>query len=222
MLGVWQPVRRDSVAMRGYGMASVSWGRAGGIALIAAAVALGAACAQLAAARPVSTAISVSAAAVVRAESPAASTAPTRVIPRCTVGQLRVRADRYEAGLGHVDDYVGLWNAGSTCKLAGWAWVAAVKASGARIFPARLLNGWGWGGNPTLTAPPPVVIAHGREGSVVIAGFNFRANGSPCAAPFKKLQITPPGARRVTIALPYLPDCGPLSVSPVVPRSEVS
>jgi Protein of unknown function (DUF4232) len=202
-------------------MASVNWASPGGIALIVAAVALGAACAQPAAARPVSTAISASAAAVARAESPAALAVPARVIPRCTAGQLRVRADGYQVGLGHVDDYVGLWNAGSTCKLAGWARVAAIKASGARSFPARLLNGWGWGGHPTLTAPPTVVIARGRKGYVVIAGFNFRADGSPCAAPFKKLQITPPGARLVTIALPYLPDCGPLSVSPVVPPSEV-
>ena len=202
-------------------MASVNWGRPGGIALIVAAVALGAACAQPAAARPVSTAVPVSAAAVARAESPAALAAPARVIPRCTAGQLRVRADGYAVGLGHVADFVGLWNAGSTCTLAGWARVAAVKARGARSFPARLLNGWGWGGNPPLKAPPAVVIARGKEGIVVIAGSNFRADGSPCAAPFKKLQITPPSARLVTIALPYLPDCGPLSVSPVVPRSEV-
>lgn len=125
-------------------------------------------------------------------------------------------------GTGHVADVIGLWNAGPACKLAGWAWVAAVKASGARSFPSRELNGWGWGGHPTLASPPTVVITHGREGNVVIAGFNFRGNGSPCAAPFKKLQITPPGTRLVTIALPYLPDCGPLSVSPVVPPAEVA
>ena len=85
-------------------MASVTWGRPGGIALIVGAVALGAACAPAAAARPVTIAISASAAAVVRAQAPAAAV-PARVIPRCTAGQLRVRADGYAVGLGHVDDW---------------------------------------------------------------------------------------------------------------------
>jgi eukaryotic-like serine/threonine-protein kinase len=155
------------------------------------------------------------------AASPSVPGSTAQDILTCTADQLQVRADSYFVGTGHVDDIVGLWNTGPTCKLTGWASVGAVKASGARSFPAQELNGWGWGGNPTLTAPPTVVIAHGREGNVVIHGLNFRANGSPCAAPFKTLQVTPPGARLVTIALPYLPDCGPLSVSPVVPPTEV-
>jgi len=203
-------------------MASVTWGRLGSFMLVACAVAVEAVAGPAAVARPVSTSAVVSATAAVRAQSPAALTAAARVIPRCTAGQLRVRADRYMVGTGHVADVIGLWNVGKVCKLAGWAWVAVVKASGARSFPSRVLNGWGWGGHPTLASPPTVVITHGREGNVVIAGFNFRANGSPCAAPFRKLQITPPGTRLVTIALPYLPDCGPLSVSPVAPPAEVA
>jgi len=101
-------------------MASVTWGRLGGFALVACAVAVGAVSGPAAGARPVSTSTSVSAEAAVRAQSPAALTAATRLIPRCTGGQLRVRADGYAVGTGHVVDIIGLWNAGPVCKLAGW------------------------------------------------------------------------------------------------------
>src|SRR4051812_37158465 len=98
-------------AWGGVGMASVTWGRLGSFMLVACAVAVEAVAGPAAVARPVSTSAVVSATAAVRAQSPAALTAAARVIPRCTAGQLRVRADRYMVGTGHVADVIGLWNA---------------------------------------------------------------------------------------------------------------
>jgi len=107
----------------------------------------------------------------VRAQSPAALTAATRLIPRCTGGQLRVRADGYAVGTGHVVDIIGLWERGPGVQARRVGVGGHRQVKRARSFPSRVLNGWGWGGHPTLASPPTVVITHGREGNVVIAGF---------------------------------------------------
>jgi Domain of unknown function (DUF4232) len=203
--------------------------RAAGRALVAAAaIASLAACGTSSAVGTAASSQSVSANPSAASPSPSATSSPSSAatsVARCRTAELQVTLTRSGAAAGVVGGYIGFRNTtAAPCRLSGWPTLIAVMTTGPRATAKHLLTTMF---GPTITAPQPVTL---DPGGLAEAVFTASENAGPCASgslpTYRTLLVAPPGdVRSVTISAwlgavdTYLPACGGLSVSPVVPSS---
>lgn len=160
------------------------------------------------------------------ASSPVPSSGSDAGTPVCRTPRLRITLARSAAAGPIVGGYIGFINeSGTACHLTGWPALVALTAAGTSATASHVrTTGFG----PNITAVPVVVL---EPGTLAEAAFAGNEVSGPCAGssfppPYRRLRVTPPGGTgNVVISawLPdlgtYLPACGGIEVSPVVPSS---
>jgi hypothetical protein len=84
-----------------------------------------------------------------------------------------------------------------------------------------------FGPRPNIAGIPVVALRHGEQADAVFTGSDVAGPGTTtCPPSYRHLRVTPPGSSRSVLLsawLPYLdaylPACGPIEVSMVVPAS---
>ncbi len=112
------------------------------------------------------------------------------------------------------------------CRLSGWPRLVALTASGSAV-PARHVVTTVFG--PDIQTAPQVTLApHALAEAVFAGGESGGSCGSGTLPTYRSLRVTPPGNTRSTTVSAwlgavgtYLPACGPVSVSPVVPSASL-
>lgn len=112
------------------------------------------------------------------------------------------------------------------CKLAGWPAVIAVDATGSTGAMHLLTTEFG----PTgIQLPPIVTLEPGRAAAAVLVGSDvYGSCGTGKPQTYRQLRVSPPGNSRgvdLSAWFPslgrYMPKCGPLHVTPVVPEASI-
>jgi Protein of unknown function (DUF4232) len=154
-----------------------------------------------------------------------ASPAATSHLRNCAASQLTVRVVRWALGTTHTGGYIAFVNHGrASCRLRGWPTLVAETAAGATTVARRVRSTW-YG--PYVRGVPVVTLRHGQAAEAAFSGSDRPpAGAATCPEAFRYLRVTPPGASRsprVSAWFPplgrYLPRCGPILVSMVVPPS---
>ncbi len=123
--------------------------------------------------------------------------------------------------------YIGFKNLASTpCQLYGYPTLAGVTAAGNTVTATQLLTSMF---GPNLPAPPLVTLDPGALAEAVFTGNEVAGSCASGPLPtFQALRVTPPAntqSAAISAWLPavgtYLPDCGEITVSPVVPSADL-
>jgi hypothetical protein len=161
------------------------------------------------------------------ATSASATSAPPARVSACRTSQLEITLTRSGAAGPIVGGYIGFRNlAGAPCRLSGWPALVGVTATGAKLKANRLLTTMF---GPDIKAPPQVTLNHGALAETVFTGNEVRGSCASGPLPtFRTLRVTPPGnVQSATISAwlapadTYLPDCGEITISPVVPSADL-
>jgi hypothetical protein len=149
----------------------------------------------------------------------------TTLIHDCSAFQLDVHIARWALGTTHTGGYIAFTNRSrSSCRLTGWPTLVAETAAGATTVARDVRSTW-YG--PYVKSVPVLTLRHGQTAEAAFSGSDRPRNrAGTCPAPFWHLRVTPPGTSRSVVLSAwfrplgrYLPSCGPLEVSMVVPRS---
>jgi hypothetical protein len=153
----------------------------------------------------------------------------------CQTTQLSIRMVRSGAGLGAASGVLAFTNRSSArCELQSWPTLLMVTAAGqvsrakdaaGLSFPTNFL------GTPTVAIRPggkAYAVFQGADGPETIEEPDGKQRTTPCGSPFHVLKITPPG-NTVSISISawiaylgaYLPACGTIAVSPMMPASSL-
>jgi hypothetical protein len=162
----------------------------------------------------------------VRATSAAAITQMARGTHRCHAAQLRIRTFHSFAGLGHSGAYIAFRNQSRiACELTGWPKLLAITAAGhgseAVDYPA-----YSFEVTRTGIGVPVVKLSPGMR-----ADAEFKAQdgaATKCPPSYRLLRVTPPGNTKSVVRSAwvryldaYLPACGGVALSPVLPASDL-
>jgi hypothetical protein len=162
----------------------------------------------------------------VRATNAAAITQMPRRTHACHTSQLRITTVHSFAGLGHSGAYIAFTNRSRiSCAVTGWpkllAITAARHASEAVDYPA-----YSFEVTRTGIGVPVVKLAPGMR-----ADAEFKAQdgaATKCPPSYRWLRITPPGNTKSVVRSAwvrylgaYLPACGGVALSPVLPASDL-
>jgi hypothetical protein len=157
---------------------------------------------------------------------PRPPTLPARVI--CRIPNLKISLVHTGAAAGTVTGDLLFTNQSDVpCKLAGWPTVIGVDSTQSAAAKHLLTTEFG----PTgIRIPPVVTLNQGAAAAAVLVGsdvYGSCSNGHPQT--YRQLRVTPPGnSGSVSLSAwfpflgRYLPKCGPLSVTPVVPEASVT
>jgi hypothetical protein len=159
--------------------------------------------------------------------TPAPKSAPAAQYSACRTSQLRITLTSSGAATAIVGGYIGFKNlASAPCQLDGYPTLVGVTAAGDTVTATQLLTSMF---GPNLPDPPQVTLGPGALAEAVFTGNEVAGSCASGPLPtFQTLRVTPPGnTQSATISawLPavgtYLPDCGEITVSPVVPSADL-
>jgi uncharacterized protein DUF4232 len=157
------------------------------------------------------------------ARPPAAGSA---VAHSCSTRQLKITTIHSFAGLGHSGAYIAFTNESRrTCALRGWPKLVAITAAGrtseAVDYPASSFEVTGTG-----IGVPVVRLNPGQRADAEFKAVDGAVNR--CPPSYRWLHVTPPDNNksvRITAWVrylgAYLPSCGGVAVSPVLPRLDL-
>lgn len=154
---------------------------------------------------------------------PSPAPSPSAAAAACRAGQLKITLVRGGGEGGIASGDIGFANiSGTPCRMSGWPALVAITAGGARQAARHVLT---TEFGPVISVVPVVTLAPGARAEAV-----FAASDSSCAnGSYQRLSVTAPGtsgSATISAYLPYLgtylPACGPISVTPVVPASAIA
>lgn len=148
----------------------------------------------------------------------------------CQNDQVRVVAIGFGAAAGSVAERVGFTNVGGqTCTLSGYPGVTALNAQGVQVTQAvRDLQGMLGGLQSGSTTLPVVSLTPGQTASADVEGTDIAPGSGTKCDDFPTLLVTPPNLTQSTSItnvgfqgpgsnVEGFPDCGGLSINPLVP-----
>ncbi|HEX8920963.1 MAG TPA: DUF4232 domain-containing protein [Pyrinomonadaceae bacterium] len=146
------------------------------------------------------------------------------VLARCNDNQLSVRHVTEDAAMGGVRtiDYAFTNISSSPCTLSGYPRFEVLSKSGRLARNGRASLGLTMLDEEAKKGPQPVTIEPGKTARFLVY---YNAGGAghmgkPCPT-YRKVRITPPGARRGFVLREEIQLCGSLEVSPIGwPRAE--
>ncbi len=159
--------------------------------------------------------------------TPTASVSPLSSIRPCTTSELKIGLVRSFAAAGNVGGYIGFANrASAPCRLTGWPTLVALTGAGGSTTAVHVRSTMF---GPYVAGVPVVRLRHGEVAEAVFAGGDNPGPGETrCPSPYRHLRVTPPGNSHgvlVSAWLPYLdaylPACTRISVTMVVPASDL-
>jgi hypothetical protein len=158
--------------------------------------------------------------------SPAPST-PAPAVAVCLTSQLQITVARSGVAGPAVGGYVGFRNTAAVpCRLSGWPRLVALTAPGSAVRAKHVITTMF---GPDSRTAPQVTLAPGALGEAVFTGGESGGScGSGTLPTYRSLRVTPPGnTRSATVSAwleavgTYLPACGPISETPVVPSASL-
>ena len=146
------------------------------------------------------------------------------VSARCLERQLSVRHVSEDAAMGGVRtiDYAFTNDSSSPCTLSGYPRFEILNRLGQTVRHGRAASGLTMMGDDARKRPHTVTIKPGETATFLVyynaGGAGYM--GKPCPT-YRRVRITPPGARRGFVLREEIQLCGRLEVSPVdSPRTE--
>jgi Protein of unknown function (DUF4232) len=151
---------------------------------------------------------------------------PAITVRACDSRHLVIRVFHTAAAGGTAGGYIGFTNGARVpCRLSGWPTVVALTATG-KETPAVRSHSTMFG--PYAKGVPVVTLRPGERADAVFTGAEITASGRACGARYRSLRVTPPGGSGSVLLSAwnawlgrFMPNCGPLEVSMVVPASRL-
>ncbi len=156
---------------------------------------------------------------------------PMTPAPACATAQLKITMIHTAwATLGNEGGYLRFANEGpALCELHGWPTVIAVTATGKTVRAARAMHGTSLGAWQYVPPLPVLRLKPGASAYAVVDAGDVSLNPRATRCPgFRWLRATPPtGSGHGTLSAHlfehvYLPDCGAVEVTAVVPLHDLA